>query len=163
MWKLWMNVIDIVMKSIPSTLTRLKLLGFASLVGLLFMLQNDNHSLIRIQFFLIGRDETSTRMEIMELPSAVHPYFVATQYHPEYISRPLKPSPPYLGLVLAAAGKLQTHFSNSMSSNTTSEDGDNSGTFQNCSISDLVERLKRSRDIFLKREEPISHLNTINS
>jgi len=66
-------------------------------------------------------------MEVMELPQTAHPYFVATQYHPEYISRPLKPSPPYLGLVLAAAGKLQTYFNNAMSSNTTSDDGENSG------------------------------------
>jgi len=74
----------------------------------------------------VGRDDTGTRMEVLELPPLVHPYFVATQYHPEYISRPLKPSPPYLGLVLAAAGKLQTYFNNAMSSNTTSEDGENS-------------------------------------
>ena len=68
-------------------------------------------------------------MEIMELPTTTHPYFVATQYHPEYISRPLKPSPPYLGLVLSAAGKLQTYLNNALSSNTTSEDGENSGLF----------------------------------
>ena len=37
---------------------------------------------------------------------AGHPYFVAVQYHPEYISRPMKASPPYLGLLLAACGKL---------------------------------------------------------
>lgn len=42
----------------------------------------------------------------MEIPS--HPYFVGVQYHPEYISRPMRPSPPYLGLILAATGKLQT-------------------------------------------------------
>ena len=35
-----------------------------------------------------------------------HPYFVGTQFHPEYLTRPLKPSPPYLGLILAACGKL---------------------------------------------------------
>lgn len=35
-----------------------------------------------------------------------HPYFVGVQYHPEYISRPVRPSPPYLGLILAAIGKL---------------------------------------------------------
>jgi CTP synthase len=75
----------------------------------------------------LGRDESETRMEIMELPTATHPYFVATQYHPEYISRPLKPSPPYLGLLLAAVGKLQPYLNNAMSSNTTSEDGENSG------------------------------------
>jgi len=68
-------------------------------------------------------------MEIMELPIATHPYFVATQYHPEYISRPLKPSPPYLGLLLAAVGKLQPYLNNAMSSNTTSEDGENSGIY----------------------------------
>ena len=36
-----------------------------------------------------------------------HPYFVGVQYHPEFTSRPIKPSPPYFGLLLAASGKLQ--------------------------------------------------------
>ncbi|CAM1328552.1 Uncharacterised protein g9789 [Pycnogonum litorale] len=44
-----------------------------------------------------GQDIDGTRMEIMELEG--HPYFVGVQYHPEYISRPMKPSPPYLGLI----------------------------------------------------------------
>ncbi|XP_064628974.1 CTP synthase 1-like [Lineus longissimus] len=52
-----------------------------------------------------GQDIEGERMEIMEIPA--HPYFVAVQYHPEYISRPLKPSPPYLGLLLASCGKLE--------------------------------------------------------
>ena len=38
-----------------------------------------------------------------------HPYFIGVQYHPEYISRPMKPSPPYLGLLLASCGKLQAY------------------------------------------------------
>lgn len=38
-----------------------------------------------------------------------HQYFVGVQYHPEYISRPMKPSPPYLGLLLAATGKMQAY------------------------------------------------------
>ena len=38
-----------------------------------------------------------------------HPYFVGVQYHPEFLSRPLKPSPPFLGLLLAACGKLQSY------------------------------------------------------
>ncbi|KAJ9064233.1 CTP synthase ura7 [Entomophthora muscae] len=54
----------------------------------------------------VGRDDTGERMEILEL--ADHPYYVGVQYHPEYLTRPLKPSPPFLGLVLAAAGKLET-------------------------------------------------------
>lgn len=36
-----------------------------------------------------------------------HPFFVGVQYHPEYISRPMKPSPPYFGFLLASSGKLQ--------------------------------------------------------
>lgn len=55
----------------------------------------------------VGRDESGERMEILELDRKFgHPYFVGTQFHPEYLSRPLKPSPPFLGLILAAAGKL---------------------------------------------------------
>ena len=38
---------------------------------------------------------------------ADHPYFVAVQFHPEFLSRPLRPSPPFLGFVLAACGTLQ--------------------------------------------------------
>jgi CTP synthase len=49
----------------------------------------------------VGRDETGKRMEIMELED--HPFYVATQYHPEYLSRPLRPSPPFLGFVKASA------------------------------------------------------------
>ena len=39
------------------------------------------------------------------LPSTLmtdHPYFVALQAHPEFCSRPLNPSPPFLGLIAAA-------------------------------------------------------------
>ncbi|ELZ07514.1 glutamine hydrolyzing CTP synthase [Natrialba aegyptia] len=39
------------------------------------------------------------RMEILELED--HPYFLGTQFHPEYTSRPGQPSPPFLGLVEA--------------------------------------------------------------
>ncbi len=50
----------------------------------------------------VGKDETGERCEIMELEG--HPYFVGTQYHPEFKSRPSKPSPPYLGLLKASSG-----------------------------------------------------------
>lgn len=55
----------------------------------------------------VGTDEEKTRMEIVEL--ANHPYYVGVQYHPEYLSRPLKPSPPFMGLILASVGKLQSY------------------------------------------------------
>jgi len=53
----------------------------------------------------VGHDSDATRMEIMELKN--HPFYAAVQYHPEYLSRPMRPSPPYLGLILAATGKLE--------------------------------------------------------
>ncbi|XP_050520849.1 CTP synthase 2 [Daktulosphaira vitifoliae] len=58
----------------------------------------------------IGVDTEGKRMEICELEN--HPYFVATQFHPEYLSRPLKPSPPFLGLMLASCGKLKSYLEN---------------------------------------------------
>ena len=47
-----------------------------------------------------GRSEDGTKMEIGELEG--HPYFVASQFHPEFKSRPMKPSPLHQGLVDAA-------------------------------------------------------------
>ncbi len=41
-------------------------------------------------------------MQVLELPQATHPYFIATQAHPELTSRPLRPDPFFLGLVQAA-------------------------------------------------------------
>ncbi|OGS50687.1 MAG: CTP synthase [Euryarchaeota archaeon RBG_16_68_12] len=49
----------------------------------------------------VGRSDGGRRMEILELKG--HPYFVASQFHPELKSRPLRPSPLHLGLVKAAA------------------------------------------------------------
>nr|XP_033804075.1 CTP synthase 2 isoform X4 [Geotrypetes seraphini] len=70
----------------------------------------------------VGQDVEGKRMEVIELEEmapfsqnlslAGHPYFVGVQFHPEFSSRPLKPSPPYLGLMLAAAGMLSTFLQN---------------------------------------------------
>jgi CTP synthase len=49
----------------------------------------------------VGRSDDGRRMEILELRG--HQYFVASQFHPELKSRPLRPSPIHLGLVRAAA------------------------------------------------------------
>ena len=48
----------------------------------------------------VGKDTEGERMEIIELTG--HPYFFATQYHPEFKSRPNRPSPPFVGLIEAA-------------------------------------------------------------
>ncbi|XP_031494596.1 uncharacterized protein LOC116260409 [Nymphaea colorata] len=55
----------------------------------------------------VGKDESGKRMEIIELPS--HPFFVGVQFHPEFKSRPGKPSAVFLGLIRAATGELFTH------------------------------------------------------
>jgi len=41
-------------------------------------------------------------VEFVELPRSVHPFFVATQAHPEFLSRPTRPHPLFSGLVAAA-------------------------------------------------------------
>lgn len=53
--------------------------------------------------------QLDTQIEALESSCRKHPYFVATQFHPEYLSRPLKPSPPFKGLILAAKKKLDTY------------------------------------------------------
>ena len=53
----------------------------------------------------IGKDDTGVRMEIIELRD--HPWYVGVQFHPEYLSRVLRPSKPFLGFVAASAGHLE--------------------------------------------------------
>ncbi len=53
--------------------------------GLIFSAKNDN------------------RMEILELPS--HKFFIGTQFHPEFKSRPERPAPVFLGFVKAMLSK----------------------------------------------------------
>lgn len=60
----------------------------------------------------IGKDSSQSRMEIFELKDESHPFYVATQYHPEYVSKVLDPSRPFLGLVAAAAGILDEVIAN---------------------------------------------------
>jgi len=50
-----------------------------------------------------GKSPDGVLMEFMELSD--HPYFVATQAHPEFKSRPMKPSPLFDGLIKAAKKK----------------------------------------------------------
>jgi CTP synthase len=46
-------------------------------------------------------------VEYVELPADVHPYYVATQAHPELRSRPTRPHPLFSGLVGAALARQQ--------------------------------------------------------
>ncbi|OJX93406.1 MAG: CTP synthase [Micrococcales bacterium 73-15] len=49
-----------------------------------------------------GTSPDSSLVEFVELPREVHPYYVATQAHPEFKSRPTKAHPLFAGLVAAA-------------------------------------------------------------
>lgn len=51
----------------------------------------------------VGKDESGQRCEIFELND--HPYYVGVQFHPEFKSRPGRPSPPFLGLLKAASSR----------------------------------------------------------
>ncbi|MEM4698760.1 MAG: CTP synthetase, partial [Acidilobaceae archaeon] len=42
-------------------------------------------------------------VEIMEYDTRIHPFYIGLQSHPEFRSRPLKPSPPFIGLLVATA------------------------------------------------------------
>jgi CTP synthase len=50
-----------------------------------------------------GTSPDGRLVEIVELPS--HPFFIASQFHPEFQSRPSAPHPLFLGLVRAALGQ----------------------------------------------------------
>ena len=52
-----------------------------------------------LQFVGRNTDKSGERMEVIELDSEVHPYFVAAQFHPEFTSRPELPNPLFLGLL----------------------------------------------------------------
>ncbi|MES2203478.1 MAG: CTP synthase [Patescibacteria group bacterium] len=49
-----------------------------------------------------GKSPSGILMEIAELPKAEHPFFVGTQFHPEFLSRPLSPHPLFVAFVQAA-------------------------------------------------------------
>ncbi len=48
-----------------------------------------------------GRSTVENLAEIVELPASAHPYFLGTQYHPEYRSSPLVPHPLFITYVRA--------------------------------------------------------------
>ena len=54
---------------------------------------------------LSGMSPDERIVEMMELPPETHPYFVATQAHPEFRSRPNHPHPLFSGLIKAAMNR----------------------------------------------------------
>jgi CTP synthase len=56
-------------------------------------------------FLVSGRNPQSGLVEVMELDRSIHPFFVATQAHPEFKSRLGEPAPLFDGLVKSATEK----------------------------------------------------------
>ncbi|MCW3136003.1 MAG: CTP synthase (glutamine hydrolyzing) [Canidatus Methanoxibalbensis ujae] len=54
-----------------------------------------------------GTDSDGNKMEILELPN--HPFFFATQFHPEFRSRPDRPSPPFRAFISACMRHATQH------------------------------------------------------
>jgi CTP synthase len=52
-----------------------------------------------------GVYQEANLVEVIELPT--HPWFLATQYHPEFKSRPTRPHPLFTGFVQAACNRLE--------------------------------------------------------
>ena len=52
-----------------------------------------------------GMNEKLNLVEMIELQR--HPWFVGVQFHPEYLTKVLEPSRPYLGFFAASAGCLK--------------------------------------------------------
>ena len=56
-------------------------------------------------FVFSGTSPDDMFVEMIELPEEKHPFFVATQAHPEYKSYPLKPHPLFLEFIMACINK----------------------------------------------------------
>ncbi|NHC47070.1 CTP synthase [Motilibacter aurantiacus] len=54
-----------------------------------------------------GTSPDGRLVEFVELPRSAHPYFVGTQAHPEFRSRPTRPHPLFAGLICAALDSRQ--------------------------------------------------------
>jgi len=54
-----------------------------------------------------GKSPSGVLMEIAELPKTEHPFFLGTQFHPEFLSRPLSPHPLFLAFLKAAGERAR--------------------------------------------------------
>jgi CTP synthase len=52
-----------------------------------------------------GTSPDGVLMEIAELPKSEHPFMLGTQFHPEFLARPLEPHPLFIAFLEAASGK----------------------------------------------------------
>lgn len=55
-----------------------------------------------------GKSPDGTLMEIAELPREKHPFFLGTQFHPEFLARPLRPHPLFSEFIKSASNLSST-------------------------------------------------------
>jgi CTP synthase len=55
-----------------------------------------------------GTSPDGVLAEIAELPRSAHPFFLGTQYHPEFLARPLAPHPLFTEFIRVASKQKQT-------------------------------------------------------
>lgn len=66
----------------------------------------NNHYLHRLTskgYLISGKSPDGQLVEAIELDKKLHPFFIGTQFHPEYKSRPLSPHPIFMGFCGAAS------------------------------------------------------------
>ena len=51
---------------------------------------------------LCGTSPNGHLVEAVELPQHMHPFYIGVQFHPEFLSRPNRPHPLFMGLITAA-------------------------------------------------------------
>lgn len=69
-----------------------------------FEFNNKYRAMLEAKGFVVsGTSPDDFFVEMIELPADVHPYFLATQAHPEYKSRPLTPHPVFLSFLDAVS------------------------------------------------------------
>jgi len=54
-----------------------------------------------------GKSPDGKLMEIAELPTSVHPFFLGTQFHPEFEARPLRPHPIFTAFIKTAVNRAK--------------------------------------------------------
>lgn len=65
-------------------------------------INTDKHRLNNMRF---SSSESAFLVEIIELPEKIHPFFLGTQYHPEFKSRFLHPHPIFLEFIKKSSAK----------------------------------------------------------
>lgn len=56
----------------------------------------------KVGLIFSGTSPDGSLMEIAELPKSVHPFFLGTQFHPEFLARPLDPHPLFTEFIKVA-------------------------------------------------------------